>query len=390
MMPSRLPPAGDSIVFADDHAATRQLLQSWLPYRAAFYASGTAALAAAIEAALALRPGRREIVLPAYACPALVSAVLYAQGRPVLVDFEAQRPWLDLSELAACVTAETAAVVAVNFLGIPERLDAIAACAADAGALLIEDSAQAYPPAGMANGHADFSIMSLGRGKPISLLAGGVVLTAQDRNACALPMARPVECHRRRVRLKALAYNVLRQPEWYWVPEILPLGLGRTRYQPLQQLDALDAFRQASLGRAVARYQGANANSQHMLRSGLQAVGQEALLDLAAVCAPQARLLRYPLLAASSDLRDRLLRSLKRTGLGASSLYGTILPAVEGVPAVFDQRYPSKAADFAGRLLTLPVHEGVTAAHVERMCAAMEAVLREESDMVDYQVEKQE
>lgn len=384
----RLPPAGDSVVVVDDRTATRQLLQSWLPYKAAFYASGTAALAAAVAAALALRPGRNEVVLPAYACPALISAVLYAGGRPVLADLEPNRPWMARSELATRVGAETAAVIAVNFLGIPERLAAVAACSAAAGALLIEDSAQAYPPAGLVAGRADFSVLSLGRGKPVSLLSGGVVLASDDALVAALPVPRPIEGSRWRICLKAAAYNCLRKPQLYWVAESLPLGLGKTRYQPLRRIDALDRVRQRALGGAVRHYQSTGGSIQHALRSGLKAAANGALLDLADVCAPEARLLRYPLLAAKPELRGRLVRVLGRAGLGGSGLYGSALPAVEGIPAELRRHRLPNAADFAGRLLTLPVHEGVTSAHVERMCAEIGVSLRTEGEMMDYQVEK--
>ena len=76
-----LPPAGEPCYIGTDPAATERLLQQWRPYQAGFYASGTAALAAAVSAALAVRPGRRRVLLPGYGCPALVSAVLHAGCR---------------------------------------------------------------------------------------------------------------------------------------------------------------------------------------------------------------------------------------------------------------------------------------------------------------------
>jgi hypothetical protein len=185
-----------------------------------------------------------------------------------------------------------------------------------------------------------------------------------------------------------MAYNHLRKPQWYWIPESLPLGLGKTRYQPLERIDALDGVRQRALGGAVARYQKAGSDIQQALRSGLKAVANGALLDLAGVCAPGARLLRYPLLAASFELRERLVQALGRAGLGGSCLYGSALPAVEGIPAGLRHGGLPHATDFAGRLLTLPVHEGVTSAHIERICAEIDVSLRAEGEMMDYQVEK--
>src|SRR5690606_40617216 len=73
-------------------------------------------------------------------CSSDLSAVLHAGGKPMLVDLEPERPWMQRAELHARLDGGVAAVVAVNFLGIPERLQELAVAAEAAGALLIEDS----------------------------------------------------------------------------------------------------------------------------------------------------------------------------------------------------------------------------------------------------------
>lgn len=372
-----LPPAGDPVVLGDDQAANARLWRQWLPYQPALYASGTAALAAAVTAALATGHGRTEVVLPGYGCPALVSAVLHAGGRPVLVDLEPERPWLSRQALEAVLGPRTAAVVAVSLLGIPERLAMLRKAADQAGALLIEDSAQAYPPAGLANGSADLVVLSLGRGKPVSLLGGGIVLCRDLRLVARLPAPQPPAGSRWRLRAKAAAYNLLRRPQLYWIPELLPLGLGETRYQPLHGLAAMDQVRQQLLGAAVERYlQQQEQRIRSLLGRRLAGFAGE-LVDLAALCAPQRRLLRYPLLAPTPVLADRLAQALRRAGLGATRMYGTALPEVPGLPQGIAGGELPQARDFAARLLTLPVHQGVTGVHVERMLAVIGAVLGE-------------
>jgi dTDP-4-amino-4,6-dideoxygalactose transaminase len=86
-----------------------------------------------------------------------------------------------------------------------------------------------------------------------------------------------------------------------------------------------------------------------------------------------ARLLRYPLLCADLCERDALLQQLRQAGLGATALYQRILPAVTGVDDRVEVRVPLDGARaFADRLLTLPVHAGVSAADVERMAAIID------------------
>jgi dTDP-4-amino-4,6-dideoxygalactose transaminase len=370
---SKLPPAGDAVRLRIDPSANQRLLAQWQPYQPSFYASGTAALAAAVAAALAARPGRRRVLLPGYGCPALVSAVLHAGGQPVLIDLEQNRPWLSLAALEAQLDQDTAAVIAVNFLGIPERLAVLAARAQAAGALLIDDSAQAWPAASLSAQMADFVVLSFGRGKPVSLLGGGAVLWRDPDLAAALPQPAAAAASRWRVLAKATAYNCLRQPWLYWIPQRLPLGLGETRYEPLPSLAGLDRLRQQALGAAVERRsQRSNAVQRQLQAASASATG---LIDLAVACGSPQYLLRYPLLAPSAGVRQRLLLALDRAGLGASAMYGRVLPEVAAIPAGLPHDGLAQARDFAARLLTLPLHSGVRPAHVQRMQAVLAAVL---------------
>lgn len=371
---SKLPPAGDPAVLRTDEQANQRLLARWHPYQPRFYASGTAALAAAVAAALAVRAGRRKVLLPGYGCPALVSAVLHAGGEPVLIDLEAGRPWLSLADLQAHLDQDTAAIIAVNFLGLPERLPVLADLARAAGALLIDDSAQAFPPLGLTEQMADLAIVSFGRGKPVSLLGGGAVLWRERQLAAALPQPPAAPGSRWRALAKAAAYNCLRQPWLYWIPQALPLGLGATRYAALASIEGMDDVRQQALGVAVERYLQQGQSLQDLLRAGPARAAAQ-LTDLSLVGGGGGRLLRYPLLAPNAAVQQRLLQALSRAGLGASAMYGRILPELPGMPTGLRHGGLPQARDFAARLLTLPVHAGVRPAHVRRMQAVIETVL---------------
>lgn len=382
-----LPPAGDAVTLVCDRAATERLNQRWLPYRPYFYGSGTSALAAAITAALKCRPGRVEVILPGYGCPALVAAVLQSGGQPVLVDLEPSSPHVSLRELEQLISPSTAAVVAVNFLGIPERLEALAAIAHRNGALLIEDSAQAFPPSGLEQSAADFAILSFGRGKPVSLLGGGAVLCSSGELAEALPKPAMARAKVWQVRAKATAYNWLRRPQLYWIPQVLPLGLGETRYEPLTAIEGFDEVRYQALAAAIDMYERNGQENQRLMRRHLLDL-RHGLTDLAEGVAESRPLLRYPVLAPSAAMRSQLLRRLSRAGLGGTALYGSAMPEVADIPAarVKHGALPN-SRDLAQRLLTLPVHQGVRPTHVARIRGIIEAALSE-SGAADYKTEK--
>lgn len=375
-----LPPAGERIHVAS--APAHAPLSCFDPDRARFFASGTAALAAAVRAAMA-RAGRREaeVLLPAYTCPNVVSAVLHAGARPRLVDLEPGRPWMSTDALRAQRTAATVAVIAVDFLGVPERYDRLLPWAREARLTLIQDSAQAFPRRGEQGAFGDFVVLSFGRGKPVSVLGGGAVL-ARDPALAALLPAPPARvggaAERLRLRLQVLAYNVLRSPRLYGLPSALPLlHLGETRFTPLARIEGIDTHRLRCLDANVHAHWRRSDWRQRALGE-LAAECDGALVDLAAACCPTSmpRLARYPLLIVDPRLRDRLYRALRRAGLGASVLYGHALPRVRGLEGRWcEDDYPAAEA-FAQRLLTLPLHDGVTRHHLRDMGRQFSRILR--------------
>ncbi|MQM39885.1 dTDP-4-amino-4,6-dideoxy-D-glucose transaminase [wastewater metagenome] len=374
----RLPPAGDPVPWWGVARAAPAILPG---YGMRLYGSGTMALAVALAAAAAVREERHpQVLLPAYGCPDLVAAAVFAGLEPVLVDLAPERPWLDLDALTTVHAPRCVAVVAVDLLGLGERIAALAAFARARGLCLIEDRAQAFPVVGDDREHGDYVILSFGRGKPLSLLGGGAVLARTPALAAAL--VRPPQppggvAAMLRYALAAGVYNVMRRRRAYWLPSALPwLQLGATVYDPLTGITGMDPVRRARLPAAVARFRGAPTQPQRRLADALRAGHLPGITDLPRACpgtAAAARLLRYPLLATDRGHRDRLLARLNARGLGATALYGAPLGAIPGVPTPVAGTVAPAAAAFADRLLTLPTHSGVTDADVARMCRSLAA-----------------
>jgi dTDP-4-amino-4,6-dideoxygalactose transaminase len=376
----QLPPAGNRVHLSGAPPAWQDLEKGFLPYLPRFYASGTAALAAALAVALRRHAvADPEVILPAYGCPDLVSAVVFAGARPVLVDLVPGRPWLDLDQLVSRIGDRTAAVVAVSLLGIPERMDAMRRIARETGVLLVEDSAQSFPVHGESVfWSGDLVVLSFGRGKPVGMLGGGAVLY-RDPDVGEMLARSPDPAPRDRwFRLKAATYNLLISPRLYWLPQAMPfLGLGETRYRPLTGIGPMEAERYRRLGLNIHEYQQADSVLQSRITALVHSLVQSGrnLTDLPAACRLPAsrRLLRYPLLMSAQAGRDRCLRRLRDAGLGPSPMYPAALPNIRGLEEVLGGEcdFPI-AEDFAGRLLTLPVHEGVRPADIEKIQQVLE------------------
>ena len=261
-----LPPVGNPVCLnaKNDSAAPSFFLAD----QTRFYSSGTAALAAALVAAskaakTSKNNTRPEVILPAYACPDLVSAAIFAGVKPILVDLEANGPWLDLSQLANAITAETVAIIGVNLFGIAERWPQLRELAIQKDVLLIEDSAQ-YVPGGdeHQDWQGDLVVFSFGRGKPVSLLGGGAVVAKNPSLIDLLP--RPAlnatsMSQNLSFKLKARMYNAMISPYLYWLPQMLPfLHLGETRYHVLDNIETMDQVRTELLTSNISQYQDDN------------------------------------------------------------------------------------------------------------------------------------
>ncbi len=376
----QLPPVGNPVqLYSRDKTPLNRAASNFpavfLHWDIQFYDSGTSALAAAMIAARTKKfgtgyAGDAEVIIPAYGCPDLIAAAVYAGLKPVLVDLQASRPWMDLQAVADAVSAATVAIIAVDLFGIPERLSRLRPIADKAEIVLIEDSAQGFPAQAMTrHGEAywqgDLVVLSFGRGKPVSLLGGGAVLSPQGNNSISallpqLPSPKDNAIQRLRYRLKAQLYNVMLHPRLYWLPAALPfLHLGETAYHPLSSIAGLDRLRKKLLMANIHAYYGYDEHAlaiNRYTRTALQ--GNENIINLAAVCElPEAqRLLRYPLLLPASE-RDHVVHCLNQNGRGASIMYAAAIPEIHGLEQVLDKQklFPC-ARDFAARLLTLPMH----------------------------------
>ena len=376
----QLPPVGNPVTLSGKHDVA---VSSFFPTdQTRFYCSGTAALAAAICAAKKLKASTApEVILPAYACPDLVSAAVYAGVKPVLVDLAAERPWLDLPQLAKAITAETIAIIGVNLFGIAERWTQLRELALQKDVVLIEDSAQ-YFPGGEApdDWHGDIVVLSFGRGKPVSLLGGGAVLVnkASLTDLLPLPEAKVASMNLRlSFKLKASMYNAMISPYLYWLPQMLPfLHLGETRYHALESIESMDRVRTELLMNNISRYQKdiKALERSEKISSMLDALPKVNNLPKTCKMNVSRRLLRYPILVDAAS-RDRIYLKLKQAGLGPSIMYPGSLPKITGLKQIIEdkQSFPN-AEMFASKLLTLPTHAYVGDGNVEKIKAILSDV----------------
>lgn len=327
---------------------------------------------------------RPEVILPAYGCPDLVTASVYAGVRPRLVDTARGRWGYDLEALTAALSASTVAIVGVNLLGCGDQAPELYQIARQHGAALVQDSAQHLPrePAAWLG---EYVVLSFGRGKPLNLLRGGALLHAPGTGATPVAMAPRTAAGARQSpavrRLEALAFNIATHPRLYAVSRRLLGGsLGQTHYKPLEAIENATPSFVAEVASALAGYRdhpGYDARVWSAACDAWRAHGVDVLSCVSsAVPDPGGVRLRLPLLAPDPRTRDALVAALDHQGLGATAMYGQSMERLPGVPGEVAAQGPfPNATELAGRLLTLPTHAWVTPQAVQLGQRTVDAVL---------------
>ncbi|MDC0661936.1 DegT/DnrJ/EryC1/StrS family aminotransferase [Marinobacter sp. SS21] len=372
-MIAKLRPVGSKVAVPGSGRDCKSRALPWSrDYLTVFTNSGTAALSWAVSIAKSGKPNEPapEVLVSAYGCPDLVAAIVAQGAIPVLVDLEPDQPRLDIDQVRSAINHRTVALIAVDFLGLPEDLAGLARLCQATGIALIEDAAQMFPPASSHDPFADFVVLSFGRGKPVNLLGGGALLIRRAKGmGSILPppgLAQIKHPLGLAWHVKRWLFNVLLSRWCYGVLSRIPaFGVGLTRFQPLTRIEQW-CLKPEILNAGLNRYW-----SQNLLHRRYDAEFQVlvakgwALLQPEFGAVPEGDVyprLRYALLAPNQSLRDRVLKALNNNGIGANALYEKPLTAIDGVAPLLRTplvHYPS-AQKFADRLITLPTHEDVS------------------------------
>jgi dTDP-4-amino-4,6-dideoxygalactose transaminase len=206
--------------------------------------SGTAALTAALLGVLHDRAGA-PVAMPAYSCYDVATAAQGAGAPVLLYDLDPHTLAPDLAEVRAALRQGAGAVVVAHLYGCPVDLGEVNRLAAEAGAVVIEDAAQALGaslndrPAGS---QSSLAVLSFGRGKGLTGGSCGALLAHDDVGERVLEQVRGLlgESRRGWPELVAItAQLLLERPNLYVLPAALPfLHLGETIYREPRPLRA--------------------------------------------------------------------------------------------------------------------------------------------------------
>jgi perosamine synthetase len=345
-----------------------------------FVSSGKAALALTLMALKSLSD-KTQVVIPAYTCFSVPSAIVKAGLEITLCDVDPVSFDFDYNSLGAVMTSKTLCVVPDHLFGIPSDMDRIIGLCKDRGAFVVEDAAQAMGgryKEKMIGTIGDVGFFSLGRGKNITCGSGGVIVTNSDTIANAIAggyaeLREPGIAAVLKNFLQLLFMSAFIRPSLYWFPAGLPfLGLGETIFHkdfPIEKLSK----RKAGLlrhwrNRLAQSNQGRAETASHLGERLRIHTRRQASLPY----------LRLPVLMESSQARDRIYSLSQKRGLGISTMYPTPINEIEEIKEAFNGKDFPSAKMIAERLLTIPTHHLVSEKDKESICELFHEAASEE------------
>ncbi len=324
------------------------------------FSSGTAALHGATVAA-GLGPGDEAITTP-LTFAATANAVLYAGAEVRFADIEAGSLLIDPDRVAAALTDRTRAILAVDYAGQPADYDALRLVADGAHGGRQTIIADASHSLGATRGSravgtlADMTVLSFHPAKIITTGEGGAVLTDDDGHAARL----------RRFRNHGIATELAARTDWTYA--MVELGYN---YRLTDIAAALGSSQIARLDGFLARRRDLAARYRSSLEGhpDLETPAVDSSTDPAwHFYFVQLRLDR---LAVD---RGGVYRALRAEGIGVNVHY---IPVHQH--PFYRDRYPGLTFPVADgayeRLLTLPLHAGMTTADVDDVVAALDKVM---------------
>lgn len=343
--------------------------------------SGKAALTTILRG-LAAGSSRSKVIIPAYTCYSVPSAIIRAGCRVVLCDVDPHTLDFDYSDLHRQVDTETLCIVVPHLLGQAADILRVRAVAQAYGVTVVEDAAQAM--GGRLNGRwlgtqGDVGFFSLGRGKNVTAGSGGVILTDSDRIASQLSViyeAAPEASMKSQIAnvLVVAAMRLAIHPALYWLPAGLPfLGLGETIYDPYFTIHKMDGMRAGLLRGWEERLRVSNGERADRVLWYLDHLSAS-LQQVDPVRVRGVSYLRLPLLMPSAEMKVAVCALGKEKGFGVGALYPapvSDIPALEGM--LLPRRFEG-ARVLADRLVTLPVHHYVETSDIERICRSLHVV----------------
>ena len=336
--------------------------------------SGKAALSLILSG---LKTGNRrgKVVLPAYTCYSVPSAVRKAGLQIELCDIDPETLDYDYDELENVIDDNTLCVISTHLFGIPSDICRLRDIARDRGAFLVEDAAQAM---GVTNERGklgtlgDVGFFSLGRGKNITCGSGGIILTSSDEiaeniNRYYKDLEQETIYEYLKNIAEVLLIKIFINPYLYWIPNSMPfLNIGITKFYTNFPVRRFNGFKAGLLHDWKKKLEYYNSIRINISKYYINNREIHSKLPLTNRSIPY---LRFPIYESDKGKRDDICERYRF--LGISQMYPASLNNCLEIKDNFRNRIFNKASRVADQLITLPTHALLNKKDMESICNAL-------------------
>jgi dTDP-4-amino-4,6-dideoxygalactose transaminase len=322
---------------------------------------------------------RKKVIIPAYTCYSVPSAVAMTGLDIVLCDLMPETLDYDFVELEKLADDDTLCIVSTHLFGIPSDVCRARDIARRRGIYIIEDAAQAM---GAVKGGkklgtlGDAAFFSLGRGKNITCGSGGIIVTSSDE------ISRSIKEHYLKLKDEPLGeyvkniiemffMKIFMNPYFFWFPKGLPfLHIGETTYYKTFPLHRLNGFKAGLLQRWRAKLEG---NNNFRSKLGQYYINQLDLKKRISIYCDDYSYLRFPFYTHHGCLKDNMCNRYKC--LGVSPMYPDSINNILEIREKFANKRYKNAETIAKTLITLPTHIFIEVHDKVRICEAVKDCL---------------
>ena len=342
------------------------------------FSSGKAALAQTLKALHQLYPGRTEVLVPAFTCYSVPSAIVRAgldiklcDVNPESLDFDFDCLQNILGSNKQCESI--LAIIPTHLFGCPADVSRLRKLTPDPEITILEDAAQVMGSVDkneFLGCRGDIGIFSLGRGKALSTVEGGVAITDNKQIAAKLDsdfdLLPPYSAAEKlKLLIYALALSVLQHPALFWIPKSLPfLRLGETIYDPhfsIKRMSALQAGMSRNWSKKLHFLHTQRANlvkKWKNLFKRLPGTGNQWKIP-SQKYTNEANFIRLPVVFQNENNRKNILNTKTHLKLGVMPSYPDTINNIPQLQQEFQNQDFPNAKQIADRILTLPVHKYV-------------------------------
>lgn len=313
---------------------------------------------------------RNEVLIPGYTCYSVAASIAKAGLKIKAYDIDPVTLHPDIESLKNSITNRTLAIISQHLFGIPTPIVEINNIAKKSHIYHIEDAAQALGAS--ADNHllgttGDFGLFSFGRGKALPVGGGGALVSKHKS------ILQEIIFNQQKIGLSDFISTIITQisikPLLYWVPEKLPLGLGKTYFDTNFNVSTMTKLSQKLAMRLIPSLNDINTHRRCIAKVYDESLDNN-LFTLVSKSYPIYT--RYPLLATPGQIPQELRR------LGVRRMYPQAIIDVKAIhPFLADSQLNTpNSRKIALSLITLPTHKGIHQKLARKIALKVENILK--------------